>query len=101
DDELGWLQRREADQDVDDAIVDVVLRRRFTVALDQVRFAGGLALESALPEQTLHKRADVQTDLRPNRLVVWLKDDPLSPAIQALFQEQGGTAYRYVLPLRG
>ena len=32
DDELGGLQRREADDDVDDAEVDVVLRRRLAVA---------------------------------------------------------------------
>src|SRR5689334_11448294 len=38
-DELGRLERRETDDDVDDAEVDVVLRRAFGVALDEVRLA--------------------------------------------------------------
>ena len=41
-DELGRLQRREADDDVDDAEVDVVLRGRLVVALDEVGRRAGV-----------------------------------------------------------
>ena len=42
DDELGRLERREADQDVDDAEVDVVLRGRLPVALARSRPPAGV-----------------------------------------------------------
>ena len=99
DDELGRLQRREADHDVDDAEVDVVLRRRLGVALDEVRLARRRALERALPEQVVHERADVEPDLRPQRLVVRLEDDPLRAAEQRLLEEQRRAPDRQVLPL--
>src|SRR5215212_9284028 len=44
-DELGRLERREPDEDVHDAAVDVVLRRRLAVALDEVRLRQRVALE--------------------------------------------------------
>ncbi len=43
DDELGRLERREADQDVHDAAVDVVLGGGFGVALDEVGVARAAA----------------------------------------------------------
>ena len=36
------------------------------------------ALERTLPEQIVHERADVQPDLRPQRLVVRFEDHPLA-----------------------
>ena len=45
DDELRRLQRREADEDVDHAVVDVGLGRGFAVALHEVGLVGRLALE--------------------------------------------------------
>src|SRR5918911_3910172 len=53
DHELGGLQRREADHDVDDAEVDVVLRRRLFVALDEVGVARRRALKCALTKQVV------------------------------------------------
>ena len=87
-DELGGLERGEADDDVHDARVDVVLRGRLLVALDEVRLARRRALEGALAEQVLHEGADVEADLRPQRLVVRLEDHPLRAAIEALLDEQ-------------
>ena len=101
DDELGRLERRKADHDVDDAAVDVVLRRRLPVALDEVGLPRRPALEGALAEQVVHEGADVQADLRPQRLVVRLEDHPLRAAIQAFLDEEREPADRDVLPLRG
>src|SRR5207253_10655066 len=84
DDEFGRFQRREADEDVDDAEVDVGLRRRLAVALDEVGFLRRTTLERALAEQPLHEGADVQADLRPQRFVVRLEHDPLRAAVEAL-----------------
>src|SRR6266542_5113728 len=61
-DELRRLQRREADEYVHDTPVDVVLRRRLAVALDEVRLRGCVALERALPEEVVHEGADVHPD---------------------------------------
>src|ERR1044072_8357953 len=83
DDELRRLQRGEADVEVHDAAVDVVLRRGLAGALDEGRTARRGALEGALPEQARHERVDVQAELAPQRLVVALEDRPLRPALQA------------------
>src|SRR5215212_1907391 len=100
DDELRGLQRREPDEDVHDAAVDVVLRGRLAVALDEVRLARARALEGALPEQRLHEGADVEPDLGPQRLVVRLEHDPLRPAVQALLDVEREPPDRHVFPLR-
>ena len=101
DDELGRLQRREADDDVDNAQVDIVLRGGFLVALDEVGILRRLALERALAEKPVHERADVQANLRPQRLVVRLEDHPLRAAIEALLDEQSGAPDGDVFPLGG
>ena len=74
---------------------------RLLVALDEVRLARGRALERALAEQVVHERADVQPDLRPERLVVGLEDHPLQPAVQAFLDEERGAAHRDVFVLIG
>src|SRR5262249_14978348 len=99
DHELGRLERRETDQDVHDAAIDVVLRRRLLVALHQVRLARRRALERALTEERLHERADVEPDLRPERLVVGFEHDPLRAAEETLLDVQSEPANRGVLPL--
>src|SRR5215207_9576771 len=99
-DELGGLERREPDEDVHDAAVDVVLGGRLAVALDEVRLARARALECALAEQRLHERADVEPDLGPQRLVVALEHDPLRAAVEALFDEECEPPDGHVLPLR-
>src|SRR6185312_127657 len=100
DDELGRFQRREADRDVDDAAVDVVLRGGGAVALDEERVARRLALECALDEQAVHEGTDVEADLRPQRLVVGLEHHPLGAAEYALLDEQRRAPHRNVFPLR-
>src|SRR5271165_2666287 len=84
DDELGGLQWREADDDIDNAKIDVVLRRRLAVALDEVGLTRRSALERALAEQRLHEGTDVQPDRRPQRLVIRLEHRPLQSSSKAL-----------------
>src|SRR5579862_5261211 len=96
DDELGRLQRREADNDIDDSEIDVALRRGFAVALHEVRITRRGALERALAKQRLHKGANIQPDRRPQRFVVRLEHRPLQAPAQALLEEQSSTADRNV-----
>ena len=64
---LGRLQWSKADKDVHDAEVDIVLRGRFLITLDEVSLTGRLSLEGSLSKQVLHERTDVETDLRPEQ----------------------------------
>src|SRR5690606_7903251 len=98
-DELGRFERRETHVDIDDAAVDVVLRGRFGITLDEVRFAWRASLEGALAEEAVHEGADVQTDLRPEGLIVGFEDDPLRAAVEGLLDHEGGAADGDVLPL--
>src|SRR6266852_95621 len=101
DHELGRLQRSEADDDVHDAQVDVILGGRLLVAFDEVGLLRRSALEGALAEQVVHERADVQPDLRPQRLVVRLEHHPLRTAIETLFDVERESADGDVLVLVG
>ena len=100
DDELGGLERREADHDVDDAQIDVVLGRGLLVALDEVSLARRRTLERTLPEEVVHERADVQTNLRPQSLVIRLEDHPLRAAIETFLDEQRRATDGNVFPFR-
>ena len=85
DHELGGLERREAHDDVHDAAVDVVLRRCLVVDFDEVGLAGRRSLKCTLQEERLHERANVKSNLSPQRLVVWFEDNELRPPKQAFF----------------
>src|SRR6266849_3295735 len=98
---LGWLKRSKADDDIDDAIVDVALSGGLLIALDEVGVLWCLALERALAEEVLHERTHIQTYLCPQRFIVRLKDNPLSASEKAFFDVEGRSAHRNVLPLRG
>src|SRR6266849_5117517 len=74
--ELCRFQRSEANDDIDNTQVDVVLSRGLIARL---------ALECSLPEEILHECSHIQADLRPERLSVRLEDDPLQTLIEALF----------------
>jgi hypothetical protein len=49
----------------------------------------------------LHEGAYPEANLRPEGLAVWLVDNPLRPAADALLEEEGEPADRDVLPLGG
>src|SRR5262249_22219557 len=88
DHELGRLEWREADHDVNDPQVAVVLGGGIFVTLDKVGVAWCLSLECTLAEQVVHECPDVEPDLRPEWLVVGLEDNPLQPAVQAFLDEE-------------
>ena len=94
DDELCRFQGSEPDGDVHDPPVDVLLRVRVAVALDEVGLSWGDSLEGVLAEQAVHEGTHIQPDLRPQGLVVGLEDHPLGTSVQALLDVQGGTAHR-------
>src|ERR1044072_8703733 len=98
DDELGRPDRRDAHQDVDDAVLDVLGGGGLAVALDEVRLARGAALEGALAEEGVQVRGGGQPDLLPQALVVGLEHDPLEAALEALLDMQCEPPDRYVLP---
>src|SRR5258708_4865087 len=96
---LGWLKRSKANDDIDDAQVDIVLGGSLLIALDEVGVLWCLTLERTLAEQILHERSNIQTYLRPQRFIVRLEDDPLSTSEKTLFDVEGRPAHRNVLPL--
>ena len=99
DDKLGGLERRESHQDVYDPVVLIGGRCRFAVALDEVGLLRSCALERSLGEQRLHKRANVESNLRPERSIVRLEDNPLRAAVKAHLKKQRQPADGDVLPL--
>src|SRR5262249_49572116 len=88
DDEFRRLQRGEADNYIDYSEIDIVLRGRFGIDFDEIGVARLLALERALAEQIVHKCASGDADLRPERLIVRLKDRELQAAVETLLDEQ-------------
>jgi hypothetical protein len=75
DDEVDWLDGGERDDDVQDPLVDVVLRRRRTVGLDPERPCppsreGVVAAEAEPP------RRHLGVEGVPGRRVVRLQDGP-------------------------
>src|SRR5436190_11498626 len=84
DDELGRLQRCETYDNIDNTEVDIGLSGGFLIALDEVGLTRRFALESALAKESLHKGADVEADLRPQRFIIRFEDHPLRAAIETL-----------------
>src|SRR5271167_376586 len=65
DHELGGVERRKADEDGDDALVDARLRIVFRVALHKVGQLRCCSRECPLLEEPLHEGADVEPQLAP------------------------------------
>ena len=65
DDEFRRLKRSKADHDIDDAQIDIVLRRRLGIDFDEIGVAGFLALKCALPKEVVHEGAGCEADLSP------------------------------------
>ena len=99
DDKFSRFKWRKADKDVHDAVINIVLCGGLLVALDEISFARRFALERALSEEALHERADVEPDLRPKRLIVRLKNNPLCAAKEALLEKERRPPDRDVFPL--
>src|SRR5437016_9593216 len=95
---LSRFQWREANHDVDDAKVDIVLRCRLLIAFHEIRVFRRGALKGSLPKEVMHERADVEANLGPERLVIGLEYNPLRAAIETLFDVKRGPPHRYILP---
>jgi len=53
-----------------------------------------------LPIEVAHEGVDIQPDLGPQRLVVWLEYDPSRPAVEGLLDEERRAADGYDVPFR-
>src|SRR5207249_3061617 len=92
------LEGRESDDNIDDAQVDIALRRRLLVAFHKIGILRGLSLESALAEQVVHERADIEPNLRPQRLIIRLEDHPLRSTIKTFLDVESRAPHRDVFP---
>src|SRR5262249_44379728 len=99
-DELGGIERGEADQDVDDALVDARLRIIFRIAFDEIGLLWRGSLEGAFEKQILHEGADVEPDLAPKPLVIGFEYHPLRAIVQARLEKQGEPPDWNIFPLR-
>jgi Penicillin binding protein transpeptidase domain len=100
DHELRGARRGEPNDDRQNPRIDIRLRHRLPVALDEIRFAFGGALKRTLQEQRTHEHADVAAEPGPQALVVRLENSPLDSAVDALLEIQRQAADRNVFPLR-
>src|SRR5229473_2491047 len=91
-DELGRLERCEADQNIDDAVVDISLCGSAAVTLDEERVVGLTALESTGSELRQHEGSDVEPETGPQWLVVGFEHGPLDAVVDADPQEDGHPA---------
>jgi hypothetical protein len=84
DHELGRLQRSEADLDVHDPPIDVVLGRR--VPSQRARSSRRVAMPPW--RKRLCMKAQALSRIRAIGLVIRLEDGPLCPPVEALFEEE-------------
>src|SRR5260221_9697809 len=82
DHKLRWLQRGKPDNDVNDAEVNVRLGGRLFVTLYEISVTWCLTLKGSLTKEILHESADFEGNLGPQRLVVWLKDNPFGTPVK-------------------
>jgi 2-polyprenyl-6-methoxyphenol hydroxylase-like FAD-dependent oxidoreductase len=76
-DEFRRLQRREPDEDIDHAVIDVGLSRRIAIDLHEERIVRLAPLERAGAELRQHEGADIEPEARPEPDIVRLEDGPL------------------------
>src|SRR5438105_2938583 len=92
-DEFGGLERCETDQDVDYAVINILLCCGGAIALDEKGVIRLATLESSSTELCQHKRANVQPQAGPERLVIGFEDGPLDAVVDADTQEDRHTPY--------
>src|SRR5580658_5668540 len=80
DDKLRRIERREADEDVDDAQINAGLWIVFPVALDEVSLLRRGSREGALQKEFWKNGAKVRRDLPQGWLGVGLKDNQWVPS---------------------
>src|SRR5687767_2883654 len=85
--ELGRLDRRDANLANEPAVVDIVLRHRCPIALDEECIVGPTPDETAVPPYPGEKVLDRLADRRPRRLRVGFEHDPLQTPVDRLLEE--------------
>src|SRR5262249_32237004 len=100
DHELRRLYRRDAHQDDQAAIVDVVLAHRFAIALDEECLLDGGAHECATAPHAGEEVGDTPGDPLPGGVVIRLEYHPLRSLVNRLLYEDEEASHVHVLPLR-
>ena len=99
DDELGGLERREADLDFDDPVVDIGLRHGVATALHPVGLLRLAAHQRALAKELQHERVDFAPDFFPEGLAVGLEHRPLKVPAQRFLDVAREQPHWHVLQL--
>src|SRR5262249_13868248 len=81
-------KRRKSHHQLDDALIDVLLRHGRGVAAHETRFLRFVALQRALPEQPEQEIRNARADALPQRRPVRLEGGPLQSARDAVLDEQ-------------
>src|SRR6185369_17751219 len=92
---LEWCK---ADENVDDTVVNVLLRGGGAVALHKERVVRLGALEGAGAELRQHESADVESQTGPQRFVIRFEDGPLNAVIDTDAQKDRHASHRDVAP---
>ena len=99
DDELGWLDRRDADHHHELTGVDHLGRVGLLVALDEEGLLGGASEQRAVAPHAGEEGADVAADLVPQELVVGFEHDPVGALDDRLLDHVEEPAHVEVAPL--
>ena len=94
DDEFGGPERRDADHQDEDALIDVVLRHGRGVAAHEKGRLRLVALQRALPKQAEQEIRDAGADALPQRGAIGLEHAPLQAARDARLDEQVKAPHR-------
>src|SRR5262249_56186549 len=78
-DEFGGAKRRKSHHQLDDALIDVLLRHGRAVAAHEKRCLRLVALQRALPEQAEQEIRNARADALPPRRALPLKTSPSHP----------------------
>src|SRR6185369_6066727 len=92
---LEWCK---ADENVDDTVVNVLLRGGGAVALHKERVVRLGALEGAGAKLSQHEGADVESQTGPQRFVIRFEDGPLNAVVDADAQEDRHSSHWDVAP---
>src|SRR5258706_2171752 len=84
---FGGLGRRDADQRDHSAVVEIVLRHRRAVAMDEIRLLGFLADQRAIAPERQQEIFNGLPDIPPQPVVVGLEHRPLRALVDRVLEE--------------
>src|ERR1700743_165012 len=95
---LCGFERCKADQDIDDTIVDILLRCCRAIAQNEesvIRFA---PLKRAGSKLCQHEGSYVESEASPQRFIIWLEDRPLYTVKDTYTQKNGSSPHWNIPP---